>query len=331
MKFLSTIRYILFALIILGYFANFAQNEYGFDIINNGVVLVALTWLANVVLMGKEMWKGRKVLIMMCSTIIFFLGSILLIVIYTHYPKEVDIEIAALGGLGVFVFLPTLLIMLVIIARINQKRNLTYGKLSVIQFFAFFLFFWGFYAKLNYSAGANAVIIFSGGMIVLVMLRRLIGVVFRNTSGKHRGSSVLIAFYVNVILALLAIVFNQLHYPGSFLLLVLSILSAIISTLVWIFRHKFATGYSESFGVKRPALTFVLIYFNYVVMILWLTSINVLPPSYTLHSPFALKKLREQSANPKTDSRVLKYEDSYETFVNNRKVEVLAYETQITI
>jgi hypothetical protein len=45
MKTLNTIRYILFAIMLLGLFANFAQNEYGLEMIFLAMSLLGIIWL----------------------------------------------------------------------------------------------------------------------------------------------------------------------------------------------------------------------------------------------------------------------------------------------
>jgi hypothetical protein len=162
-------------------------------------------------------------------------------------------------------------------------------------------------------------IIFSGAILVLIFLRRLLGIVFRRGNQNEKGAIAVIIFYLNVILSLFGIVFKSLSWKDDNLLLILAVVFSVASIITWIFRKKFSAENLDLFRIKRHVMTFVLIYVNYVVIIIWHISIQILPHSYTLNAPFTLKKLKSENPNPQTDVCVKEFESNYNKFIENRE------------
>ena len=69
---------------------------------------------------------------------------------------------------------------------------------------------------------------------------------------------------------------------------------------------------------------------KFSLIVIVLTSWNILPKFYSLEVPAALKKLREQSPNPQSDPKVIEYENNYNKFITNRTNEEM-FEQHIII
>jgi hypothetical protein len=317
MKTLNNLRYLLFCLIILGYFANFAQNEYGLTLISVGLLLIGFSWIGNIALMGKEMWKIKKVKWMLLLTLIFLTISATFTLLLLN-GFQVYVTMIPFGIGGVCIFYPALLIQLIVVARINQRKNPSLGKLSVLQFFLFHLFFSGLLAKQLYYPGGNELIIISSLFLILIFISRIAGTI-RNNPGDWRRRLFLLALYFNLTLGVAAGIVVLFHWPGLIYFTLLAILAAFVALMTWVFRDKHASNQVYFPEKVKPLMMFFSIYITFMSLIVMLTNLHILPGFYSLKDPIVLKQLQEQLPGPERDSRLKKYEDNYNKFISERK------------
>jgi hypothetical protein len=293
-----------------------------------GLLLIGFSWIGNIALMGKEMWRIKKVKWMLILTLTFLaISAICLSLLNVSKISNVNLLIinninlitGIVGIGGVFILYPALLIQLIVVARINQRKNPSLGKFSVLQFFLFYLFFSGLFAKQLYYPGGNELIIISSLFLILIFISRIAGTI-RNNPGDWRRRLFLLALYFNVTTGVAAGIVALFHWPGLIYFTLLAILAAFVALMTWVFRDKHASNQVYFPEKVKPLMMFFSIYITFMSLIVMLTNLQILPSFYSLNDPIVLKNLKEQQKSPETVSRIKAYEENYSKFIMNRQM-----------
>src|ERR1035437_3447281 len=154
MKTINNYRYILFAIMILGFFASFAQNEYGWTMI---VYCNLLMGLLTAIEFGKHenaVWKQNKSGIILsalfCICIILFFAMVMLL------KDELFETIAPYLGFSILGIL-VLEIILVIIG--NRKTVELTSRSLALESLGLVIILFSSFCKFNHLPGSNALFI----------------------------------------------------------------------------------------------------------------------------------------------------------------------------
>ncbi|MBC7861732.1 MAG: hypothetical protein IAF38_02085 [Bacteroidia bacterium] len=175
MKALSNIRYILFAVSLLGLFANFAQNEYGLDMLFYSDVFIAFIFFIEAFVYCSRAWKSGKIKALFILSNHFLVGCIFLGLFFRHMHW---------GGAGLLMVFSTLFLLiqyLVYSARIFVKESKKGMALSFILF-----------------------------LFVMATICSLLGVVFKNMHWP--GASLLLILSGILCLFFLPFIFTKIKY-----------------------------------------------------------------------------------------------------------------------
>src|ERR1035437_3692390 len=116
MKTLNNYRYILFAIMVLGFFASFAQNEYGWTMIGYCNLLMGLLTMIEFGKHEKAVWKQKKSAVIPLA--LFFI-SIILSICITIVSKDELMEI--IGPYFAFSMLGILVLEIILVIIGNRK------------------------------------------------------------------------------------------------------------------------------------------------------------------------------------------------------------------
>jgi hypothetical protein len=172
MKIFSQIRYVLFALMIVGVFANLAQNEYGFELLFHCCFLTGITLLVEsfIYLANKKKEKASRVFHLFTES--FFLGFIFI----SFETKQMQWGITAPLMFGSSVIITLLYIVAAFRILFSEFK---FGKRAAIAMFLFILstivsIDWQFF-KMMHWPGANTMLwvssIYSGIIIIYFLIR----------------------------------------------------------------------------------------------------------------------------------------------------------------
>lgn len=311
MKTLSNIRYVLFALMVLGCFANFAQNEYGMVVVYLTTGLFAISWLINLGLLGTNQWKRRPVAIIARSNIALCVISFLLLMF-----TENDFWVFA-----TLIFIVLLIVVLFVIAIMNRKQMEQPGLTLPAESLGLMALFLGVFFKFLHWPGAGPLLIFGGLILVIVYLVEIIkGFGHEYQKGKTITLFSTI-FFLNVILGTAVSVFKNQHWPGVNILYLCETFLLLVLAVPFILNTKFRYG-SEKINLlalqkKSRVLLFVFIYMNYWALFFTFQNFGVGPKFYSLKDPAALQKMQERSINGE-EPQLVKYRQSYNRFLEKR-------------
>jgi len=315
MKTLNTFRFLFFALIILGYFANFAQNEYGLDLIDYGLGLISLSYLFDLLILGKETLRKKSILIPLI--ILSVLGIISAIPFILGFGMSGWSEIL-IRAILLLLFVIGVPLCLLIVSLINQKKHRTYSQFKVLEAFGLFLFFSAIEFKFSYQEGAGFFIVISGAFMIVLYFYRIFTLVFGKTENNRLNNNLLAIYYFLVSFALVGLVFKSMHWPGATVIILASLCLVISIDIIAIFYNRIKKEKLKTVSSENPTFQFVSTYLKFSLIVVVLTSWNILPKFYSLEVPATLKKLREQSPNPQSDPKVIEYEKYYNKFITNR-------------
>jgi hypothetical protein len=257
MKRLNTLIYIGFALVVWGSFSNFAQNDYGYFIIQ---------------------WAQFAI------GIILFIEAVLSLS-----------EISVIGKTRAFYLFS--------------------------EHFLIACFFLAGFLKYMHWPGAGPLYVLSCALLALLYI--IVAFVRLGKDLRHGWALALIVFlvYISAAIAVGALVFKIMHWPGSFMLgLICLVICPLILLAALIKRNfRYKEG-SMSLFMRLRALTgrpgLVFGYFSTWVIYISLIGLGVAPDFYTyaMSRPPAAEQLRQQGREDRANT----YIEHYEEFFENR-------------
>jgi hypothetical protein len=172
MKILKQLRYILFAVMVLGCFANFAQNEYGLNMVYYSELFLGFTFFIEAFIHLKINYKATRARAIYLFTEHFFLGCIL--TAYFLTSKDIMLYGRLLG----FFAAVLLLIQYLIYAIKSLFKKTEKGVLLRILVFLFIITILlainGLTWKLNHWPYSNLLMKYSFFGAVLILLAGLL-------------------------------------------------------------------------------------------------------------------------------------------------------------
>jgi hypothetical protein len=256
MKFLSELRYILFAVILLGLFANMAQNEYGLDMIYGSEIIIGFIFWIESVYYYRTNKKTNKKLARFLSSEHFWLGMLFfgLSLRYMHFPGAGPSLISA----GFFIGMMYVLYFLKVL-RIKQDRFVVIKVLNLLFVACTVIALNGYLFKGQHWPYATKMIAIASVLFIAFVILSFINIKFPSANGP-------VTFFQNLQLM-----------PGKMLM--------------------------------------VCIFFSLWCIYYGLTNLNITPPIYSLTTPPAIERLKQQNKDASVDA----YWESYDEFISNRE------------
>jgi hypothetical protein len=316
-KRLNTIRYILFALMILGMFANFAQNEYGGRIINLCNTFMTLVSLVLVVYYERLLWKEkRSAALLLILLLISFLLMFLLILVAPD-----------LGDVLIFSFLvtvpPVILVIESIIVNVrNWKRSEPDPGFHALENFAMVLLLGGTQVKNMHWPGASIMLITGAMVMVFLFFPRMLRLLTHEFSKGPVMTLFTLLFYIDIVSGSLFFVFKYQHWPGSVILLSVTSLILALLMLPLIFNIKLRyqqerLTVNQYYNKSQWISLFAFIYINYFTVFIFFQAIGVGPKYFSIGHPPAYERMVEQS-NGQYNEQATNYLENFENFIANR-------------
>ncbi len=326
MRILTNLRYILFALSIIGLFANFAQNDYSWALILVSYGCVGLIFLIEAFYLSYQNRKDKKLAVTIFTEhFLLFLIGIGFLFKFFHWP-----------GAGMAMVLGCTLLSLFYLFKgikfLAAKYSTDKAAALLVLLFSFSVTFLCIVYVFNWQHWPGArVLCMLGTLLVLVNLflfRRKfnpdpIGYKssFPPVSTKYR-----ILLFVILILLInqlgshhLSFKYFELELKGGWLLFLFFALSVTINT------SKKGNGLGLVLKNTKGKIVMVFIFFGFWISYQMLMILGSAPKLYSNFRPAALTKLIEQEYTLKTkspeeiDRKITIYEDNYFNFLSNRR------------
>jgi hypothetical protein len=307
---LKRLRIIFFALMIFGAFANFAQNEWGISIIVLCELLMAFSFLAEVILKLFRKLKERKKLTVTYLQLGALATLFLTFILLNVFKSEMLIPI--------FLSAMALLTLTIIFETIYDS----YKKLpsqGIYDAFFLFFFFIGMVAKNNRWAGASVFLILSCASLLPYYFSYIIRFLKNNyQSGKSLVSVLSVGSLAGVLLSL-SFLFKTMHWPFATIMFYISLSLTsimILGTLKWRYEFK-GEKINILKGIALLEPNIILIYFMAFTFCFYsfLVVNNLAPKFYSQELPEAVDKLSNTGLDGEKKARELK--DVYRSFITN--------------
>ena len=311
MKTLNSLITISLCLTILGFFANFAQNDYGLQLVAYCMLIISILLYAKAFILIKH----KKVL--RAGLLLAYVCLFVTAIIINKGLRDFVIIPVALYAL----FFPTLIIPLIITITEFKKENKT--RLFPYYFAVFIgLFCWGNYSKISHYGGATMAVV-CGGFIILPILFRVINLIKKGIKEKiaiHFAEVFLLLF---IGLNIDGFIFKINHWPFSKIITNISFSFFGLMLIVLIFSKLKKTiirswWVSQEWLIKTALIAFAItsVYYN-------LSRNDIVPKIYSNDYPPAFQEISSKS-NDITESgkefskRGDKYINNYFKFLSNR-------------
>lgn len=313
MKTLNSIRYILFACLIIGLFANFAQNGYSGSITFSSTFLLALVSLAMIFGYSKKIWKQNKSSAIFL--LIFILGWVLLILLI---PLINNISIIERNGetiaLSIFFLIAgaTLAELIWVIIE-NWKKPEPSDKFLAMENIGLFFIFLGYAFKLYHWPGASFMLMFSLPVFLFLYLFKAFKQLFSELRNGKIIAILSFLFYFDIVVGVIGYVFKWQHWPFTAILLRLTTIIFIVIIIPLLLNTKFHYDTAKmSFGkyLRKNSPIFAFIYVNYVALVIVLQMMNI-GPKMISGFPYVYQKMLDGTYAPGQKSTGTSKQDAY--------------------
>lgn len=321
MKLINNLVITTLGIMVVGFFANFAQNEYGMDMVVLCCVLLSILFYIKTyyLIKHKRYFNILLAFSLLCGFMqIFSLGS--------HGADGIasgDVSVFVfIGAFSIFIFVPMIIVPLSL-AIMERKIN---TKTLTVEYFANLfpaMFCLAIYMKNQSLAGAGIIMVLSGLIIIPFFISFLKYVIF---AIKEKKTTQLLSGFSYLFLSctLVAFVLKTQHWPGANLLLygtfTLYGLILVIILYAYFFKKNLAPFWdNKSFTFKTLFITFSVttVYVN-------LMRNEIAPEIYSNYRPKALQELISKANDFTTEGRINKkkvetYTSQYEDFLVNQR------------
>ena len=312
MKTLNTLKYLLFAISILGLFANMAQNDYSFFIIKYFYLALALVFLAEVTAYQRLLWKQKKSSAIFISIALVCLFILILLIIF---DIEFADELASVLGLTA---LTAVFIEIIIVAIQNRKqKEPSFRNFSLESLGAFFLFC-SYYMKNQHWPGANFLMIMGSNMVFFPFFIKSFKSLFREFRNGKLISLFAFLFYFNIALASIGYLFKNMHWTlgGILVLFAPVLLFLLLFPILLPFKLRYKEGRISFINylqkIKGNAIILFLV-LNTFALFVSAAMLKIGPGYYSLEKPPVFQKLNESDWH-----RAEAYNENYNNFLDNR-------------
>lgn len=312
MKTLKAFKYILMALIVLGCFASFAQNQYGEVIAVFALTALVLVFLTDMVyfikkekpLIAKEN-RNRKLIFYPAITAILTVVIAIILSSFLHFPWLVFISICILF---------TSLTILVI--------YLSHIKPLFIESLLFFLYSTGILFKLNHWPFSMELTTIATVFLLGYFISGTV-IYFRNEKGQNISAAwFLLAVFLFFILNLAGTLFKTMHWPlGNMFGYIASVLFLFIFAFLVIRKQFHYPGVKISswklMGKIKGNFILIFIFYSLATVYFVLAMLNVVPKFYSNSKPYAITIFLENPQN--SEAKYVYFNDTYNSFLEHRK------------
>jgi hypothetical protein len=312
MKQLNTLLFILFAVYLLGNFANYAQNDYSAYPIFWSTFFIAITSLIATVILVRKCFKEKW-------TSGIRIPVIALVIICGFVFMALDQEIVAISIL--FAALGTMIAECIWANVSNWKNEETSNRFLALEYFSIFTIFTGVFLKTMHWPGAAPLMIFGSFSILFLNLPWAFRVLTFRFRTERWLSICSFLLHINMILGALFYIFKVQHYPGSSFMMwtaiwVLGILGISVLISLRLKRNDVGLSFRRRLFNKKSSFLFLFIYTNYFVLYIFLQAIHIGPKAYNAKLPPAFQKLNDENHYNRGEI----YFRNYASFLENRSV-----------
>jgi hypothetical protein len=335
MKTLRTIQYILFAFLIIGFFANFAQDSYSMEIIASATLFLALVSLIMVFIYIKKIWKHKK------SSLAFFMLFVLSIILLIFFGDS------SMGESILWTMFGLLIIELIWIIIENWKKAQSTNRFLAMEKGGIFLLLAGYAFKIQHYPGANFMLIFSLFIFLFLYLFKAFKLLFSEWKNGKNIAILSFLLYIYLAVVIIAWIFKTQHFPGAKIIKDYppALLIFLLIPLSLNIKFRYATD-KLSFAnyLKKGSPIFLFIYITVIGLINYIQFLNVgpkmisnFPPVYQKMSDGTYKKgkmetrivtfnmekndgknsITQETTNDYGEMQQA-YWDNYNEFINNR-------------
>lgn len=314
-------------LMLVGFFANFAQNNYGMELVVLACLGLSFLFFIKTSFLLEHKPKFKWLII------IPVLGLLLSFSMQFFFQATSDSNMHIDGLIYLVVFLCSvlsiLLFTLVVIpiglAYTERKRDSKTLSLQYFECIFSALFCFSIYLKHNHLMGAGVVLILSGFIVVpyFYNIIKLLKIIL-----KQKNYSLINTVFLYLFLSFIFVgyIFKSQHWPGAnfwvnnAFILLLVILGC--NLLAYLFKFSF-----QLWGTKKSYMTQLLFVCFCITSSYMILRRNLIAPDiYSNEFPKAYQDLRDQANNITIEGKkfaklVSIYEEDYDRFIHEQLIE----------
>lgn len=286
MKALHTIRYVILAVMIVGSFANFAQNEWGNTVIVASQIALALSFLIQIFLVSSQSYRqlhGKRPAPSNFLEFCKLVGSSLLVVVAGTFSISTSLK---------------------------KEEN---TKAHILECVLLFLGFLGAIFRNLFLTGAAIISVLALAELSIFYLIAAIRFVIKTFKTNRVLALLGGGIVVSGVILSLAILFTVQHWPGGAELLNIGLVmaSVLLSLTLW---RKFNFNKSTitiNQGLAMVSSNFVFVFYMCLMFTgyIWAKRIGIAPAFYSQHYPASVYK--------SAGGRAIEEKDAYESFIKN--------------
>lgn len=305
----------LLCVCLVGFFANFAQNDYGVPLVHYSLLAISLLFLDLMrISVAKYKLAGYFVYVM----ILYLLMPVF---ISTNNSAEFAEWIFVLTLFGGFLY-NALVLPIALFFKERKYRNHDISFLMYYELLFLSLFTIALYSKYNSMMGASVMLTLSM-LIVVPGIVRLIKLIKLLLSGQYLTPVFQITVYLFVVLSIVGTTFKFQHWPYADSILYINLPVLFLSFSLWLFMTFRKEKSRMPFSHTSPAVKTA--YFAFSLTIFWLAThlIGVAPSVYSDRYPKGMQMLGANANNVTKEGREFGrrydiYEENLDRFVEEQ-------------
>jgi hypothetical protein len=296
----------LLCVCLVGFFANFAQNDYGLTMVHYGLLAVGVLFL-----------DMMRLSILKYKIAGYFVHLMVLFPVLSLFADLNDLSEEFLMGYVFSMFAGFIFNSIVLpVALFFKERKSGSNDISFLRYYELLflcLLLIGLYLKSNHYPGASVLMVLSMLMIIPAFIR-LIQLVKLLLQGQYLSAFFQLLVCIFVPLCIVGSVFKFQHWPGADLILFITMPIMFISFVILIlisYWKKQGTLFSHTNSAIKTA------YFSFCTIILWLVLryAGVAPSVYSDRYPKGMQILGANANNVTKEGK--EFEKRYEIYEEN--------------
>lgn len=313
----NTIIFLL-CLMLIGFFANFAQNDYGMELIIFCCGLVSLSFYIKTFyqIISKKIFNAIFAFSFLCGIyIVFFVNGMEGASRISFGHNNFFVFITAYI---IFIFAPSIIIPLLIVIKERKFKEKTISSNYFTSLFSA-MFCLGIYMKEYKLAGASIVLILSG-FIILPMLISFFKSMYSYIKAKNAIFLLLGFSKLFIGSTFVAFIFKTQHWPGSNLLLVCTFGLLGLNFILIMVNYYLKSNMNQLWTEQTFTTKTLFLCYTVTTVYVNLMRNDILPKVYSNNKPKALQELIIGSNDFTVEGRTTKkkaqlYADQYENFL----------------
>jgi hypothetical protein len=291
----------------VGFFANFAQNDYGLAMVPYAMLIIGVLLIE---LLRHSIIKYKKLGFSLYLMVFF---PVLSMFIYV-YDKG-DTYLIVSSGVLMLGFLYNLLVVPTVIYF--KEKNTKVDKVNFINYFELIflcLIPIAIYLKSNHLIGGGILM----GTSMLILIPYFFNIIKKLKEFlQHKSSLFLfhILVYLYISLSLLGTVFKMQHWPGSNLLTIITLSVLCITILMYIYQKLLKKEELNLFQSLQPISKIVFVTFCVTGIWLALKFADLAPGVYSDELPSAMQTLKANANDVTIEGK--EYQRRYNIYKQN--------------